>query len=170
MGSILYSVIPQSGAGSPVDNTVIPVRKGSIYVDETNLSVWISTGDSSELDWKKTGPGIGNLDFSNAVALDIIATTHDLPLVSNDGWRITLSGGGQNLTGIVAPSPVRFDMRFILNADTVSGLQVINEGAASVAENRFILPNGNNDNLDPNGVLVVWYDIVSLRWRILDYQ
>lgn len=115
--------------------------------------------------------GFGKLSFSNhGAVLDITATTHNLALTNFDGWRVTLSAGGQNLGGIVAPSPARFETRFIVNADAVNGLQFVNEAAGSSAANRFSLPNGTNDTLDPGGVLVIWYDVTSSRWRILDYQ
>lgn len=119
----------------------------------------------------KRNKGFGNIVFSNhGSVLDIVATTHDLPLTDYDGWRITLSVGGQNLGGIAAPSPVRFMTKFIINADTTNGLQLVNNAAGSLSGNRFSLPNGTNDTLDPGAIAVLWYDVTSLKWRILDYQ
>lgn len=157
-----------TGAGNP---SSAPSSIGDIYVDTTYGRVWIASGTSGSSDWKKVGSGFGDLDFSNHDSvLDITATTHDLALTAYDGWRVTLSSGGQNLGGIVAPSPAKFDTRFIVNADTTNGLQIVNEAAGSSASNRFSLPNGINDTLDPGSVLVIWYDVTSNRWRILDYQ
>lgn len=42
--------VSSSGAGVPSST---PDKRGDIYVDTTNLKIYISTGTSSSADWKK---------------------------------------------------------------------------------------------------------------------
>jgi len=75
--------------------------------------------------------------------------------------RLTSSGPRQ-ITGLVAPSPVRSVTKRLINIGG-SNITIVNSSASSVADNRF-LSNGNQI-LGSNEAFDIWYDTTSLRWR-----
>jgi hypothetical protein len=110
---------------------------------------------------------------------EVLSGAIDATLTANtDNWaptgvatariiRIGSTGGPWNLTGIAAPTgPVRQ----VLTLRNVSGVNVVliyNSGS-SLAGNRFVLPNGVNVTIAPQGALTLWYDTATAAWAPLD--
>lgn len=78
--------------------------------------------------------------------------------------RLSASGASRNLSGLVAPTGAQLLM--IHNVGTTYSIILKDESASSTAINRFAL--AGDVTLAPDQSVMIWYDTVSTRWRVLD--
>jgi len=69
---------------------------------------------------------------------------------------------GVNLTGLKAPNPVIHQVLYLLNVGTKS-ITLKTNSTSSILENRFLL--GTDKNIQPDGGIILIYDIESSGWR-----
>jgi hypothetical protein len=80
--------------------------------------------------------------------------------------RADVSGGNQQITGMVAPPAGQNRIVTITNVSlTGDQFQFQDNDAGSLAANRFLLRDNNNRNMRPNEGAQFWYDHTSARWR-----
>jgi hypothetical protein len=80
-------------------------------------------------------------------------------------WRLTGHASGSQLTGIVAPALTHGEVHLLVNIGSGPLVLVTDDGAASTAENRFLL-DAAAVVIPANGVRLIRYDLVDSRWRI----
>lgn len=78
---------------------------------------------------------------------------------------VSNAGAGVNLTGIVAQANLK--MLVLMNISSTSDNMVLKHNVTSTAANRFFGPNSADVTLRPNGFVILLYDQVSSRWRIM---
>ncbi len=79
--------------------------------------------------------------------------------------RIT-PGGAINITGIIAPSPVRGKLLMLTNLDGTNTITLIHD-STSTAANRIYGPNASNAALRKKSSCWLWYDVTAARWLVL---
>lgn len=111
------------------------------------------------------------VDWRNLKSIDITAKTNnynDTAFKSLSGWRIDLSAGKQDLTGIV--NTVGGTQAKIIFNDSIGGaennLKLKHEDASSLAANRFALPEATDFDLFPGDGYWIIYDTVRSRWIV----
>jgi len=81
---------------------------------------------------------------------------------SKSMWRIA-SDTSRNVTGIVAQDGMFVDLINVGNFPVA----LRHEDSASSAVNRIFIPGATNLTISSGGVVRLWYDIVSARWRVI---
>jgi hypothetical protein len=80
--------------------------------------------------------------------------------------RLT-SAGNFSLDGLVAP-PGGSQFVFLMNCNTVGTMTIIDaSGSVSAGANQFLTQGGASMTFFPGGGIMVWYDPVSFKWRVL---
>lgn len=115
--------------------------------------------------------GATTFEIQNGEHLSGILSTAQITADTNNwspgtgGKRIvrTQSDASRNVTGLVAVS----NQRLTLINGGAQDIVLVHESASSTAANRFLCPGSGNFTLNANDSVELWYDSVSVRWRVL---
>jgi hypothetical protein len=80
------------------------------------------------------------------------------------GVILNMIGAAVEIAGITAPS---FGSIIILNNKTGTDLTILNEAGSATAEDRLLTSTGLDLTISNGGNALLFYDVVSERWRIL---
>lgn len=97
-------------------------------------------------------------------------TTNDYTPVggaTSNTQRWTPNAAGSRVTGLAGGAAGR--MVTVINTSSTVPIELTNEGAGSAAANRFLTPNAITVyTIPPQGLVTLWYDGTSSRWRIIN--
>jgi len=130
-----------------------------------------ATGDGANATaWRAIGRVFDNVDSGSSlnVVSDTIGTDQNNYAPTGVGTAdfLRIDGGVVNrtITGIVAPTVTK--RLTVVNVGTTNTLIFTNEDVLSAVGNRFAVGGGLDVTLEINGVLTLWYDDTSSRWRV----
>lgn len=159
----------------------ITSTKGDIWVDDgtqlrrlpigtTDQKLVVDPTTSTGLKWQDGGLFNGTIVLANPVTPPEITTNvnnyNPTGLSGTNMLRLS-SNGNYIITGLQAPSPAVGQFILIINVG-VNNLILKNDDVNSQAGNRFLA--GADKLLQASETLVVVYDPISLRWRIVAQQ
>ena len=124
---------------------------------------------SNQKEWMEVGTLLQSTPVQENVNWN--STQNNFALADLDSanvLRVTMSGGDQELTGIVAPSPAYAKQLTLTNADGSDTLKIQNNDGGSSAANRFRCPDNGEYQMKRNSAVNIVYDPTSSRWRIID--
>lgn len=102
-----------------------------------------------------------------AESLSISGDQNDYQLGNAVYHRIT-TDASRTITGFVAPVLDGLE-HWIINVGS-NDLIIAHQSASSAAANRVITIAGANVTLSANGMMMIWYDATTVRWREISPQ
>src|SRR3990167_8875421 len=110
-----------------------------------------------------TNPGHQHFLINNATLISLTAAQNDYDINAETFLRIS-TDASRTITGFNGGIKGRF--LYVLNVGS-NALVLADQSASSVAANRIITPSGDNLTLAADEGVMLWYDSITARWRIL---
>lgn len=115
---------------------------------------------------------LGRTIFVGDIVIDGIISPPSFAVAQNDYAPTGINSANvirlaatlaSNITGILAPSPVRSKLITLVNTSAVT-LTLVNNSASSLAANRFQI--GANVAITTGKSQQLWYDVTTAAWRV----
>ena len=138
------------------DTEVVWFDGSDYYIrSEAGVDACISCGSSG-----------GNLSamINDLETVNLVANVNNLALTTQSGYRFT--GGSNDISGVVAPSPAGDRMIMIVNR-TPGNVKLLHDDAGSLAANRFFCPSETDYHIKKGATCLLAYVISDQRWQVL---
>lgn len=153
------------------EDIVMSPKSGVTLFYDVGTSRWICLGRTTNSVASTTITGgvtlSGQVIFNGDITDTINANTNNYnPVGLANANRLLLNcAGAFNLTGIQAQAVGA--TYIIINTNNVNSLTIVNNSAASLGANRFLI--GANVVLTQNQSCMIQYDLTNARWRMISH-